>query len=134
MTFSKNLEAINKFDQIFETVVRDVGGVLQRTIGCFLCKHNCLGTQLNSDQRPLQASCSHDQRAQEKILKLVERGGNFKDFEDLVLKEDENSKVFLEGALRITRTSYKGEFRFRGRLSRYSDFNDIAEHFKENMV
>ena len=131
---SELLEAINKFDQIFETVARDIGDVLQRTSGCFICKHNRLGAQLSSHQKPQQAICSHDQRDQKRILKLVERGGNFKDFEDLVLKEDENSKVYLDGALRITRTSYKGEFRCRGRLSRYTDFNDIAEHFKENMV
>lgn len=128
------LETINEFDQIMETVVRSLGGRLQRSSGCFYCTHDRLRAHLKSNQRPKHSSCSHDRREQERILKLVEDGGNFRDFEDLVLKENEDSKIFLDGALRITRTFYQGEFKFRGRISRCSDFYDIAEKYKEKMV
>ena len=42
----------------------------------------------------------------------------------------------MNGALRITRTAYQGDFRFRGRLAQDKDFDAVVEFLKKehNMV
>ena len=57
-------------------------------------------------------------------------------FKELCLERDEPSGDFLNGALRITRTAYQGEFRFRGRLAQDKDFDAVVEFLKKehNMV
>ena len=58
------------------------------------------------------------------------------EFEELSLKVHESSADFLNGALRITRTTYQEEFRFRGRLATDKDFDAVVEFLKakQNMV
>ena len=51
-------------------------------------------------------------------------------FKELCLKRGETSGDFLNGALRITRTIYQGEFRFRGRLAQDKDFDTVVEFLK----
>ena len=48
----------------------------------------------------------------------------------MCLKSDEPSGDFLNGALRITRTTCQGEFRFRGRLAQDKDFDAVVEFLK----
>ena len=132
---SEVLEAVNALDQILEDASKSQGGYVERKEdGCFQCNHERLETQLDTDSVNSALSCRHDRRKEKRLLKLVKRAGNFVNFQELVLQENEDSKEFLEGALKITRSFYKKEFRFRGRLSRYEDFNEIAEYFKESMV
>ena len=51
-------------------------------------------------------------------------------FQNLTLEENEESKTFLDGALRISRTGYRQTFRFKGRLASHDDF-DAATEFLE---
>ena len=53
-----------------------------------------------------------------------------KHFMELCLSKDEPSGDFLNGALRITRTTCQGEFRFRGRLAQDMDFDAVVEFLK----
>ena len=62
------------------------------------------------------------------------------DFEYCSLKEEEESTVFLNGALKITRTTFEGPFHFYGRIAqnekKHADFDkvvDFLEHV-ESMV
>ena len=57
--------------------------------------------------------------------------GIFTDFKYFSLNEDEESKVFLDGALKLTRTTYRSQFRFRARISRPCDFDRITRVLKE---
>ena len=121
---AKIVEAVNEFDQMFEKVARSVGGYLERSSGCFRCISDCLGT----DSVPkLTCFCKKSKEEEDDILQLVKLSGNFKDFQELSL-EEENEKEFLEGALQITRTTFKEAFEFRGRTARYRDFYDAVEY------
>ena len=67
---------------------------------------------------------------------MVTKCGNFQDFKELLLKSTEDSAIFLNGALKIRRTSYRGEFRIRGRVGRHIDFDESVEFLRveHNMV
>ena len=69
--------------------------------------------------------------------KSVERSDNLKNFEYCTLEEEEESKVFLNGALKITRTSFEGPFHFYGRIEQeQADFDKVVDFLEqeESMV
>ena len=56
--------------------------------------------------------------------------GNFRDFEDITLDTHDNEGIFLDGALKITK-SIRSQFKVRGRICRSTDFDRIVSHLKE---
>ena len=69
--------------------------------------------------------------------KSVERSDDLKNFEYCTLEEEEESKVFLNGALKITRTSFEGPFHFYGRIEQErADFDKVVNFLEqeESMV
>ena len=62
---------------------------------------------------------------------------NLNRFEYCTLEEKEESKVFLNGALKITRTSFEGPFHFYGRIEQErADFDKVVNFLEqeESMV
>ena len=58
-----------------------------------------------------------------------------RDFQELSFEADQESQVYLDGALKISRSTCKDRFDFRGRIARTTDFQDITSHLSEkNMV
>ena len=58
-----------------------------------------------------------------------------RDFQELSFEADQESQVYLDGALKISRSTCKHRFDFRGRIARTADFQNIASHLSEkNMV
>ena len=137
-TLLKN--ALN-FDNIFESLARLLKGYLKRSFGCSQCAVKLKASifdYLNSnvddvgiidedneicDQNGHTIDSSHME-----IIKTLKETGNFSDFKHFSLNEEEESKIFLDGALRLTRTSYRSKFRFRARISRPCDFERISSY------
>ena len=72
--------------------------------------------------------------------KTVERSEDLKSFEYCTFEGEEKSKVFLNGALKITRTTFKGAFNFYGRIEQndteQKNFDRVVNFLKheESMV
>ena len=64
------------------------------------------------------------------LLKDIKKRGNFKNFKKISLKKDVGDGLFLEGALKIQKSS-RSKFKVRGRICRSSDFDKIVFHLKE---
>ena len=70
----------------------------------------------------------------------AERSENLTNFEYCTLEEEEESKVFLNGALKITRTTFEGPFHFFGRIEQneteQKNFDKVVNFLKqeESMV
>ena len=131
---SEVVEAVNELDQILEVTARSLAGYLERKEDCFECLFDAFGNIYLDAPPQNNPFCNHEKA--QKTLGLVKEKGNFRNFEEFSLTVDEKSKEFLDGALRITRTSCQQEFKFRGRIVRRTDFDDITEDLKlkQNLV
>ena len=129
---SKVVEAINELDQLLEITAKSLGGFLIREESCFKC-HIDTFKNMYLEIKWKNTFCDHKSNDEdEKIIHLVKRTGNFKNFKELSLNQSEKSKEFLDGAIKISRTSYKGEFKFRGRVARYKDFDQVVKFLKSD--
>ena len=67
--------------------------------------------------------------------KTVERSLDLTNFENCTLEGADESKVFLNGALKITRTTFKGPFNFYGRIEQNKteqmNFDKVVNFLKE---
>ena len=129
---SEVVEAVNELDQILELTARSLAGYLERKEGCFKCLFDAFGNIYLDAPPQNNPFCKHEEA--QKTLRLVKEKGNFRNFEECSLKKDETSREFLDGALRITRTSYQQEFKFLGRIVRYTDFDKVSEFLKRQSM
>ena len=133
------LKAVNSLDQIIEDAVRHFHGFVHRTIACTACiisaSSSSLLTSTISQYGTLEGSdltcqtCSTPVLVEDlKLVREIEKGGNFRNFEGITLKKKE--ELFLDGALKITKST-RNHFKIRGRICRSTDFDRIIFHLKE---
>ena len=127
----KVVEAVNELDQVFEITAKTLDGYVAREESCFQCQMARLETK---DLTPKVSACSH--KMDSETIDQVKKSGNFKNFLDFSLNNEKESEEFLDGAVKISRTLFKEEFKFRARIARYKDFDRIVEYlkFQHNMV
>ena len=124
-------------DQMLENTARSLHGYLHRRIGCLdgiLASSNGLRF-LDADH--IKSIFSFKTKSEDETIPYsTARKSNLRDFKELELQEQEDDKVFLEGALKISRTSFSEPFKFRGRISRPRDFKDVTNYLRtqRNMV
>ena len=127
----KVVEAVNELDQVLEITAKTLDGYVVREESCFLCQMDRLE---NKDPISKVHACSHQKDAE--TINQVKKGGNFKNFSDFSLNNEKESDIFLDGAVKISRTLFKEDFKFRARIARLKDFDQIVEylHSQQNMV
>ena len=78
---------------------------------------------------------SDDDESPKAEEKTVERSLDLTNFENCTLEGADESKVFLNGALKITRTTFKGPFNFYGRIEQNKteqmNFDKVVNFLKE---
>ena len=134
---SEVLETTIEFDNILEDFARNSNGYIQKSIGCSQCidlqgnilfeKESSLGKVDIEDEHWVCDKRDHTLDAHEKeTVTLLQQSGNFLNFKILLLNDDEITKTFFDESFKLTRTSCASKFQFRGRLSRYRDFDRIS--------
>ena len=132
----KVVENLNELDELFETTAKSLKGFVNRENRCFDCEIDHLkNITLKIEWK--NRRCNHKLDPWDNgTIKLVNESGNFRNFENLSLNKGKISKEFLEGAIKITRTSFEDHFSFRARVARYNDFHKILHFLQsdQNMV
>ena len=125
------MKAVNELDQVLEITAKTLDGYVVREESCFQCQMDRLE---NKDPISKVHACSHQNDAE--TINQVKKGGNFKNFSDFSLNNEKESDIFLDGAVKISRTLFKEDFKFRARIARFIDFDQIVEylHSQQNMV
>ena len=132
----KVVENLNELDELFETTAKTLKGFVNRENSCFDCEMDHL-KNITLKIKWKNWRCNHKLDLwDDGTIELVKESGNFRNFENLSLNEGTFSKEFLEGAIKITRTSFEDHFSFRARVARYNDFHKILHFLQsdQNMV
>ena len=132
----KIVENLNELDELLETTAKTLKGFVNRENSCFDCEMDNL-KNITLKIRWKNRVCNHKLDLwDDGTIELVKESGNFRNFENLSLNEGKLSDIFLDGAVKISRTLFKEEFKFRARIARFIDFDQIVEylHSHQNMV
>ena len=82
-----------------------------------------------------QNSFQDDNQDGKYFQQMLATSGKVRNFQKFVLEEEKESNIFIDGALRITRTTLRGPFSFFGRLASNSDFDKLLSFLKsENLM
>ena len=131
------VETINRIDQMVENTAGSLHGYLQRRLeNSLFSKRDFLRSQdikiIAGFKTITEQNLNHSKST---FIQAIDEGGNFKDFEELSF-EGKEEKIYLDGALKISSTSFQSKFDFRGRIARTSDFQAVTSYLmsEENMV
>ena len=135
-------DSINKIDQMVENTASTLQGYLQRRLECLeaispFSKRDFLRSQdIKSIAGFKTLTEKNLNNSKSNIQHVVDEGGNFKDFEELSFEGKEKSKIYFNGALKISSTTFESQFDFRGRIARDADFEAVTSYLRseENMV
>ena len=133
--------AAEEFDGIFEKVSKKLKG--------FLLKRFIFAKDFDHQLRYVDSKCQefdytaqnsfqdgdHCSQEEKYFQQMLATSGKVRNFQKFVLEEEKESNIFLDGALRITRTTLRGPFSFFGRFASNSDFDKLLSFLKsENLM
>ena len=147
---SEVVDATQEFDDILEKISKKLNGFVEKRFLFSKDLTDRLGYVNSQSQEykmdPLelpqnretetemavQSQQDQQSQAERDLREMMRRLGKITAFQKFVLKKRTESRVFLDGALKITRTKSDSPFSFFGRFASHSVFDRVADFLKSD--